>query len=193
MLDVLLLLLTAAAVIFSVLTGNTESLSKAALNGCEKAVKLCLTLAGSMALWGGLMKTADSCGITKKITRIVSRPLSLIFRGLKGTDTLELIALNTAANLLGLGNAATPLGLKAMSELKRTDKASGRYTAFFVLLNTASIQLVPVTVASIRLSHGSSSPWEILLPTVITSSVALSAGLMTVCILYPKGEKNQWK
>ena len=188
MLDILLVVMTISAMIISFFTDKTVQISQAALTGCNNAVQLCITLAGSMALWGGIMRIAEKCGITKRISSVLSKPLSLLFKGLKGSRTLELISLNTAANLLGLGNAATPLGLKAMSELKKNGYDSSRHSAMFILLNTASIQLVPVTVAALRQSHGSLAPWEIMLPTVLTSLIALTAGIVIVNILYPKGD-----
>lgn len=188
MLDLLLTVIVIASVIFSLITDNTEKLAGAALSGCGDAIKLSLTLAGSMALWGGLMNTADKCGITKKVSAVISKPLSLLFKDIEGGDTLKYISLNTAANLMGLGNAATPLGLKAMSKLKKHNGCSGRSAACFVLLNTASIQLIPVTVATMRAAHGSDSPWDIVLPTVIVSACALTVGIITASILYSKGD-----
>lgn len=190
MLEYLMLLLTASAVFFSVFTGNIDKLSQAALNGCGDAVSLCITLAGSMALWGGIMRIAEKCGITRMLTKLLSLPLSVLFKDLDDGKAMKLISLNTAANLLGLGNAATPAGLRAMSELKRTGNDSGKSAAVFILLNTASIQLIPVTVASLRQAHGSEAPWGIMLPTVITSLLALAAGLLTANILYMKGESE---
>lgn len=187
MLDYLLTVLTAGSLIFSLYSGSTEELSQAVLKGSENAVKLCLALAGSMALWGGIMNVADKCGLNRKIARLISKPLRVLFKDMKNRKELELISLNTAANLLGLGNAATPLGLKAMSGMMK-NKCSQRELAYFILLNTASIQLIPVTIAAMRSAHGSSSPWETALPTIITSACALTAGLVTTAVIYPESE-----
>lgn len=185
MLDIFLTVMTAAAVICSIFGGSIEKLSESALSGCADAVKLCITLAGSMGLWGGLMNVADKCGITQKISRLISVPLSRLFKTSRSTETMQHISMNTAANLMGLGNAATPLGLKAMKSLSKNSR-DPKETAYLVLLNTASIQLIPVTVAAMRLSHGCKTPWDCTLPTIVVSAAALAAGLVTVTILYGK-------
>lgn len=187
MTGIVLTLLILLAVICSLFNGETSALSAAALGGCGDAVSLCITLAGTMALWGGFMEIAERCGITRAVSKLLKAPL---LRLLKGTSdkTLESVSLNVTANLLGLGNAATPLGLKAMRQLdeertRRPHRSKAR-TAYFVLLNTASIQLIPVTVATMRLARGSESPWDCALPTIIVSAIALTFGLLTAKILY---------
>ena len=190
MLDVVLTLMVIAALAAAAAGGDASGLSAAVLGGSSRAVNLCLTLGGSMALWGGLMRVAERCGVTKKLSEVLSAPLSLMFRGLKGTRAMELISLNTAANLLGLGNAATPPGLDAMKELKRRGRLGGADAARLLLLNTASIQLIPVTVAALRQTHGAAKPWECTLPTAAVSAAALAAGLLLSRILYARGDDD---
>lgn len=193
MTGVILTLLILLAIICSIFNGDTAALSAAALGGCGDAVSLCITLAGTMALWGGFMEIAERCGITQKVSRLLKAPLSKLLKG-ASDKTVDSISLNVTANLLGLGNAATPLGLKAMRELDKEQSADPRRgkarTAYFVLLNTASIQLIPVTVATMRLAHGSDSPWDCALPTVIVSAIALTFGLVTAKILYSERDDN---
>lgn len=186
MLGILLTILIVISLLFGI-AGDSAALSDAVLNSCNDAVQLCLYLSGSMALWGGIMKIAEKCEITKAVTSIINRPLKLLFRGLSDRHAMDLISLNVTANLLGLGNAATPLGISAMKQLHKSDpEGVGKHTAMFILLNTASIQLIPMTVSSMRLSHGASDPWDCTLPTVLTSVCAAAVGCIAVVLIHGK-------
>lgn len=185
MLEVVLIVLIFASLIYSIISKDASGISNAALSGSGDAVSLCIKLCGSMALWGGLMNVAEKCGITKKLSAVISKPLKLLFKGMNDPGTLSLISLNVTANLLGLGNAATPLGIKAMKRLYGSGKVNKRHAAIFVLLNTASIQLIPMTVSTMRMEHGAQNPWDCALPTVITSLMSLAAGITATLIFYP--------
>jgi spore maturation protein A len=142
-----------------------------------------------MALWGGVMRVADRCKITEKIARIVSVPLSFLFKGLRDIETLKVISLNVTANLLGLGNAATPLGIQAMKRLHSSHADSPQYlsyTAMLVLLNTASIQLIPLTTSAMRATHGAENPWDCVVPTILTSAVSLMFGIVVIKLIYSR-------
>ena len=180
--------------IFSVVSaafgGNMEALSAAALSGCGEAVTLVISLTGMLCLWCGLMKIAQQCRLTEAVARLF-RPLTrLLFPELPaGSPALQAICMNLSANLLGLGNAATPLGLAAMQELqklnRRKDTASNAMVTF-VVLNTASLQLIPTTCAVLRQQAGSAAPMEIL-PAVWLSSVASAAAALTLARLLRGG------
>ena len=135
------------------------------------------------------MRIAQDSGLADRIARLLQPVLRFLFRGVKnGSRALQLIAMNVTANLLGLGNAATPLGLSAMKELAK-DASEGRANApmmLLVVMNTASVQLVPTTVAMLRLKHGAVSPFDILPAVLITSfAAALAAiGAVKLCALY---------
>ncbi|MCD8095340.1 MAG: spore maturation protein A [Ruminococcus sp.] len=193
MLGFLLMLMIAASIIFSLSNGSASELSSSVFESSKGAISLCVSLASSMALWGGIMNIAEKCGITKAVTKVIKKPLKLLFKTLKDDKALELIALNVTANLLGLGNAATPLGLKAMKELKVCENCQGRNTAIFILLNTASIQLIPITVSVMRTEHGASNPWDCTIPTIITSFCALLIGCITTYALYSKISEEKFK
>lgn len=193
MLGFLITALISASIIYSIFTENVQALSNAVMTGCNDAVSLCIYLAGAMGLWGGIMNVADKCGITQKVTKLVSKPLRLLFRGLDDGRSMELISLNVTANLLGLGNAATPIGIQAMKRMCRSPEHIGRnmrHITMFVLLNTASIQLIPMTVSSMRLAHGAKDPWDCTLPTLLTSLASVAVGCVAVYMLYGKNRKE---
>lgn len=165
------------SVLFGALNGRIGAVSSAAISECSNAIQLALTLAGSICLWNGLMRVALKSGLTEKIAAFLSPLTTRIFRGMgKASYAMQLITMNMTANLLGLGNAATPLGLSAMTELAKDTPAGLQGTAndnmlLFVVLNTASIQLVPTTIAVLRLKYGSDNPMDII-PAVLIASLA---------------------
>lgn len=170
------------SVIFGALNGRIDEVSNATLAGAGGAVTLILSLAGSLCLWSGVMKVAEAAELTEVIAKILSPFTKRLFPGLhKNKVALRAISMNITANLLGLGNAATPLGISAMRHLskenKNTKTASDNMVTF-VVLNTASIQLIPATVSALRLNHGAVHPLDILPATLITSILSLSVGLL---------------
>ncbi len=173
--------------------GNISEVNSAALNSCVEAVELCIYLAGGMCMWGGVMRVAEKSGITDALAKLFRPLLKYLFKGLDTNGkAFHAICMNITANLLGLGNAATPLGLEAMKRLEEEEGESNvtsRNMVLFVVLNTASITLIPTTAASLRLKHGSEAPMEILPCVLITSACALIAGLVTAVIL-DKGERK---
>lgn len=170
--------------IFSSLTGRMSELSSAALTSCKDAVTLCISLCGTICLWSGVMKVAERSGAVKKLSFIFAKPLTLLFPDIdkKGT-AMQYIVMNFISNLLGLGNASTPLGIKAMNELKKeqnADKAATRDMIMLVVMNTASVQFFPSTIVAIRASYGSTAPADIVPCVWIVSVIALSVSLMSV-------------
>ena len=160
-----------------------EELSSAALNGAAQAIELTLSLLGVMALWSGLMKIADKGGITAILAKVFSPFLRILFPDYKPkSPTLKAICANMAANLLGLGNAATPFGIVAMKEMQKENKTpeiANRSMVMFVVLNTASIQLIPTTIAAMRASAGSKQPFDIIVAIWIVSFLSLFVGIIT--------------
>lgn len=173
------------SVICSIFLGNTESLSSAFIDSAASAVNLIITLAGVICLWSGIMRIAAKSGLTAVFARLFSPLLKPIFPRLeRESEAFGCITMNLTANLLGLGNTATPLGLKAMRELQRLngygDTASDEMV-IFVVMNTASMQLIPTMLATLRQSSGSSAPFEIIAPVWISSGCALAVALMIAC------------
>ena len=170
------------SVICSVALGNTQNLSNAFVDSAADAIQLLLTLAGIICLWSGLMKIAERSGLNALAARLFAPLLRPQFPRLdKNSAAFEAISMNISANLLGLGNTATPLGLKAMKELHtlngRSDRASDEMVVF-VVMNTASLQLMPTTLGILRSSYGSAAPFEILVPVWISSACALTVALV---------------
>ena len=177
----------AASVIFGAATGNIGPVCDAALNSSVEAVELFLYLLGGMCMWGGLMRVAEKAKLTDMLSKLFGPLLKPIFKGLDlNGRAFHAICMNITANLLGLGNAATPLGLEAMRRLEEEERpgdTTSRNMIMFVVLNTASITLIPTTAASLRIRHGSAEPMEILPCVLITSACALAAGLISAAAL----------
>ena len=162
-------------------TGAAETLAAAAMEGAGAAVETALALAGPLCLWMGLSRVMEKSGITRALTRLLRPALVRIFPQAAADDqAMGSLCGNVAANLLGLGNAATPLGISAARELHRLsgggDTASHELCRLIVL-NTASLQLLPTTVAALRASLGSSAPFSILPAVLLTSLFSVSCGL----------------
>lgn len=175
------------SVAFGFLTGRMGEVSNAALDGGAQAVTLCLKLMGAMCLWSGAMKVAERSGLTKRLAALLSPLLKLLFRGVRpGSKAAQAISMNMIANFLGLGNAATPLGIAAMKELAKESPETGTASndmVAFVVLNTASIQLIPTTIATLRLAHGSASPMEIMPAVWLCSLLSVTVGVVTAKVL----------
>lgn len=182
------------SIICGVFTGKTAQLSQGALNGAQEAIELLLTMCGMMCLWSGLMAIAERGGITSLLAKAFSPVLKGLFPQYKDDKkACSAICSNVTANLLGLGNAATPLGIEAMHRMQLKNPEQERANdsmVMFVVLNTASIQLIPTTIAVLRQSHGAGAPFDIL-PCVWVSSVfALAIGITMAKLLQKCGTKK---
>ena len=177
------------SVVFAACTGRMGELSSAFLEECGNAVSLAVTLTGIIALWSGIMRVAQSSGLTRKLAAAAAPLLSRLFGGLeKGGKAMQYITLNITANILGLGNASTPFGIAAMREIEREEHSSEPEIAsdnmiLLTVMNTASLQLVPTTAAALRLAHGSADPMEILPCVWVASVCALTAAVMAAFTL----------
>lgn len=163
-------------------TGKIDAVTNSAMDGAAAAVETCIGLLGSMCLWTGLAKIAENSGLIEVFARLLRPITKLIFPKLKkNSAALRAIVMNMVANLLGMGNAATPLGICAMKELDKLNK--GKSTAsdemcMFVVVNTASIQLIPSTVISLRQMYGSANPSEIVVPVWLCSICLVTIGVV---------------
>ncbi|MBQ5896998.1 MAG: hypothetical protein IIW81_00885 [Oscillospiraceae bacterium] len=182
------------SVIFSIITGKTAEVSAAALEESSHAAELSLKLLGSLCFWSGISKVAEESGLVEKFRKFLKPALLLVFPSLKNEEkALGAISMNVAANLFGLGNAATPLGIIAMKELHKISGFSSVATkemVCFVVMNTASLQFLPTTVAAIRLANGAENPMDILPAVWFVSACSLMLGIFAAKIFYPKGEKK---
>ena len=167
--------------------GKMEALSTAALTGCGEAITLILSLAGMLCQWSGLMEIARRCRLTEALARLFAPFTRLLFPSVpQGSPAMQAICMNLSANLLGLGNAATPLGLAAMQELQKQNpekECASDAMVTFVVLNTASLQLIPTTCAALRQQAGSTAPMEILPAVWLAGAAALAAALFMNKIL----------
>lgn len=151
------------SLIFAAVNGRMSDLSASIISKSGEAVELVISLCGVMCFWCGLMKVAERAGLTEKLARLISPLVCGLFRGLpRGCRAVGLITMNLAANILGLGNASTPLGIAAMQELAEleesdTDSASDNMILLAVL-NTASLQIIPATAAALRAANGAENP-----------------------------------
>ena len=192
MLNFVIVFMIAAAVIYGFAVGGIEEVSNAVFQSGEEAVTLTLTLVGSMAIWGGIMRVAQASGLTDKIARLMMPILVRLFKGLdKNSRAMQAISMNITANLFGLGNAATPLGIEAMKRLEQEEKTgevASKNMILFAVLNTSSVELIPATVATLRLTYGSREPM-IILPCVLLVSLMSVAVCITLVNIFNRSEK----
>lgn len=173
--------------VISAIRGNVSEVTAASLEGAKEAITTIIGLLGIMCFWTGLTRIAEKSGLTAFFETAL-RPLThKLFPKLpKNSPAMTAISMNMTANLLGMGNAATPLGLKAMEELNKLNKfrdTASDEMCTFAVINTASIQLIPSTIISLRQMYGSQNPGEIILPVWICSILALVAGVTVSKIL----------
>lgn len=171
--------MVAVSLLFGFLTGSISQLGNAALEGATAAVELCISMAGIMCLWTGVMEIMNQCGLSAILARAF-RPLlrRLLPSTSRDSETLATISANLSANMLGLGNAATPLGIRAACRMARGCRGiASDELCLLVVLNSASIQLLPTTVAGVRSALGCAEPFDILLPVWLASALSVIVGL----------------
>lgn len=167
----------------------------AAFNAAELAVKIAIGLIGIMALWLGLMRVAEEAGMIKALARMVKPITRLLFPSIPSDHpAIGSMLMNISASMLGLSNAATPMGLKAMEELDKLNPQKGRASddmITFLVINTSAITLIPATAIALRASLGSVNPQQIIIPSIIAASVATIVGVTTVKIIQAVQRKKQ--
>lgn len=171
-----------SSILFSLCTGNLDTMNKQILDTGKVAFEMTVKIIPVMALWLGIMKIASLSGLLSKMACKISRPLKILFSDIpKNHESFSLISSNIIANLFGLGNAATPFGLKAMESLQtinpKKDTAS-RSMITFLVLNTSGLTLIPTTIISLRMMYGSKNPTEIVVGCILATLCATLAGLL---------------
>ena len=177
--------MVALSVVFGAVTGNLGALGGAAVEGARSAVELCVSMAGVMCLWTGVMEVMNQSGLSALLARMF-RPLlrRLLPQTSRDEDTIATVSANLSANMLGLGNAATPLGIRAARAMARgSGGVASDELCLLVVLNTASIQLLPTTVAGVRAALGCADPFDILPAVWLASAVAVVVGLAAAKLL----------
>lgn len=168
------------ALLAAAVTGRGGQLAAAVPKGAQAGITLVISMAGSICLWSGVGKLMERCGVTQKLSRMLKPALSRLFPSTKTNPALAgHLSANICANFLGLGNAATPMGVLAAREMaKSAGKVASDELCRLVVLNTASIQLIPATVAAVRSALGCETPFDILPAVWITSLCSATAGLV---------------
>ncbi|MBR3972057.1 MAG: spore maturation protein A [Ruminococcus sp.] len=184
------------SLVFSILSGNSKTLSEALMTGAQAAVELVFGILGVMCFWSGLMEIGKRSGLCAGLAKLFSPVLRFLFRDVqRDSDAMKYISLNISANLLGIGNAATPFGIAAMKELQKLNPDRDRPSAsmvLFVVLNTASLQLFPTTLGAYRARYSSEEPFGILWEVWVTALCALVVGVsLAKCMCISSGEKER--
>lgn len=188
MLNKLWPLLIIISIIFSFFTGNINKINEGIFNSAEDAVKLILTFTGTMCLWSGIINILYKTNLIEKIIKLINPIINFLFPDIKNNKKIkENISMNIVANILGLGNAATPLGLKSMERLQENNNKKNQLSdsmIMLIVLNTASLQIIPTTILAIRNSLNSNSPSKIVIPVwIVTLSSVLTAIIVTKCLI----------
>lgn len=174
--------------LYGLFTGNINSINDVLINSGKNSIELIFSMIPLLCLWLGLMKIAEESGMVFKISRLMSKIIRPIFPELKkDSDAISYISTNIVMNMLGLGSGATPFGLKAMDELKKENDNSdvaSRSMITFLVINTASVTLIPTTVISFRVLNGAREPTDILLAVIITTILSCIFGLVIDRLVY---------
>lgn len=182
MVNLIWLLMLTIGIIVSALTGHVENVTASAMKAAELGVEVAIELIGVMSLWLGLMRLAEEAGFIKGIARLFGPAVRRLFPSLKpNSPALGAIIMNLSANILGLGNAATPFGLKAMQELQKenpTPDVASPAMITFLALNTSCVTLIPATIIGVRLKAHSANPTEIIGTTIIATGCAMSVAII---------------
>ncbi|MCC8160255.1 MAG: hypothetical protein LIO53_02890 [Oscillospiraceae bacterium] len=179
------------SIIVSVINGTVNETINSAFEGAQSAVFTVFSFAGVMCFWTGIMKIAEKSGLSQKTEKLLRPIINFLFPN-AGGEAKKYIAMNMSANLLGMGNAATPMGIKAMTAL---DKENGNplYASdnmcMLVVLNTTSIQLIPTTIIALRVAAGSKDPFSIILPIWISSLTAVFAAVFLAKLYFGRRKK----
>ena len=192
MLNIIWPLFIVISFIYAFFSGNIEQVSNGIFESLTDVVNLSLTFLGTMCLWNGMMEIAKKTTLIKKLTSLLKPLIKFLFPELtKNEKDKEEISMNIIANVLGLGNAATPLGIKAMKTMQKENKDKTTLSnsmAMFILINTASIQLIPTNVIAIRNSLNSTAPTQIIFPVWIATIIAAISSIMAAKVFIKMGK-----
>lgn len=190
MLNILWPVFLIVSFIYAIFLGRITEINNSIFESTKSAVELGISMLGTICLWNGLMEIASKTNIVKHLTKMLNPLMKKLFPDINKEDKVyEEITMNIIANIMGLGNAATPLGLKAMKSMQKKNKEKDRLSdsmALFIVLNTASIQIIPTTVIAIRNSLGSKNPVGMIVPIWIATICAAFAGIIASKILMKK-------
>ena len=191
MIDYIWFFLIVIGLLFSFFTGNIK-ISDAILNSANDAYNTLISLAPLIVLWSGIMNIAKKSGLLHKFSLLLRPLLRKIFPSVKRNEALDYISSNVAANMLGLGSAATPFGLKAMEELEKENKNKGvasEAMITFLVLNTSGVTIIPMSVIALRMAYKSLNPMKIIVPSIIATLISSFSGLLIDYIIRRHNDK----
>lgn len=182
--------------IYGILTGNVNQINQSIFDSAASAVELTITFFGTLCMWNGIMKIAQETTFMQKLTNLLKPLINFLFPDCINNEKVKQeISMNMVANILGLGNAATPLGLKAMKTMQKDNENKDTISdsmAMFIVINTASLQLIPTTVIAIRSSLNSVNPSQIIFPVwIATIAAAVAAISASKLFIYRNKKKNK--
>lgn len=182
MVNIIWVMLTAIGIVFAMINGTINEVNEAIFNGAKEAVTLCIGLISILVFWLGMMRIAEDAGLLKKLASLFRPVVKRLFPEVPGDHpAMGYMLSNMMANMFGLGNAATPLGIKAMEELKQLNggkNEASRSMITFLAINTSSLTLIPTTVIAIRMNYNSASPTDIVGPTLVATFCSTLAAIM---------------
>ncbi|SDM47111.1 nucleoside recognition domain-containing protein [Bacillus sp. OK048] len=186
--------MTIVGFIFAMFNGTLEEVNKAIFDGAKEAVTLCIGLISILVFWLGMMRIAEESGLLDKLSKLFRPLVKRLFPDVPSNHpAMGYILSNMIANMFGLGNAATPLGIKAMEELKQLNggkNSASRSMVTFLAINTASITIIPTTVIAIRMNYNSASPTEIVVPTLIATIISMLGAVMIDRYFYKRRSRK---
>lgn len=193
MLNIIWPLFIIISFIYAICTGRAEEINAGIFESASEAVELSITFLGTICLWNGIMEIVKKTSLIEKLSKCLNPVIKFLFPDLKNnTQAKAEISMNMIANILGLGNAATPLGLKAMKTMQKENLKKDTLSnsmVMFIVLNTASLQLIPTNVIAIRTSLNSSNPTGIIFQVWVATIIAAFVGISTTKFMIKKGNK----
>ncbi len=182
MMSKIVALLMVVSIVCALACKSMDAVSQASIAGAKEAVNLLLGIGGAICLWSGIMEVMNRSGLSRGFARLLGPLITLLFGSYgKDNEAREAISQNMAANLLGLGNAATPAGLRAAKRLQELSRQKGEppHAVFLlIIINTASMQLLPTTIAAVRAQHGAAQPYDILPAVWLASAASVLVGVL---------------
>ena len=178
------------SLVVGIFNGKVEEITTSLFESAKSSIETCINIFGIISLWSGLMNIAEKSKLIEKAQKVVYPAIKFLFPDVpKDSNAIGNIAMNMTANIIGLGNVATPVGLKAMEELQKINPKKdclSKSMLMFLVLNMSSIQLIPTTVIALRTSYGSQNPAEVVIPVIISSFTAVIVGVIIVKAMYFK-------
>ena len=185
------------SIIFGAVNGTIDQVARAIFSGCELTVKIVLTLIGIMTFWLGIMKIAEKSGIVEFLSKLLKPIAKIIFPEIpKDSPIIGDVAMNFTANALGLANAATPIGIKAMEEINKDKESASNSMCTLLAMNTAGFQLIPATVIAILAANGCENPTQIIVPTLIVTGTAFISAILIAKLfskIFPPQQNSEAK